>query len=204
MASEDTDERMARALQSLAQREGGVPALATELKCNAEYLRQVIRRQALANGKTRSIGPTIRRRLDHRFPGWMEYQHPSGGIELSVQGAQVMSYPPAKYRAFTLGDVMRVESLPAVFVVELTDDSMAPAARRGDHAQFSRDATPRPGDGVLVASSSGQAFFRIYRERQPGIFTAEPLSNAYHSLDSIADGLRVLGVLTGMPKTRWG
>lgn len=118
--------------------------------------------------------------------------------------AHILSEPSQDYRSLTWGDLMTVKPLPDLFVVELQDDSMAPRANKGDAVLFSTSEVPRAGDGVLVQDRSGQIYFRVYRERRPGLWTAQPLSDAYHPLDSAEDGLVVLAVMLGIPRQRWG
>lgn len=99
---------------------------------------------------------------------------------------------------------MKQEPLPTEFVVVLPDDSMAPKAHKGDHVLLSSTETPRPGDGVLVRDKHGQLYFRRYRERRPGVWTAHPENDSYHALESDVDGLVIVAVSVGVPRQRWG
>lgn len=98
---------------------------------------------------------------------------------------------------------MKRSDLPPVYRVAVPDDAMAPRVRAGQIVEFERDAPARPGDGVLVLDSDGRPYFRVFRERRPGHWQAHPMNDAYSPLDSIADGLEVVGVLTAV-FARWG
>ena len=204
METTDINELMVSRLIGLISREGGHKAVAQALGASDEYLRQITRRYALPSGKTRGLGPGLRKKLDRVYPGWMEAQHPSEGAQLRGGVAQLLSEPAKHYRPLTWGDLMQVTTLPTEFVVEMHDDSMAPDVHRGDAVLFSTRETPMAGDGVLVRDRTGQIYFRRYRQRRPGVWSAEPVSSAYMALDSDADGLEVLAVMVGIPRVRWG
>lgn len=87
--------------------------------------------------------------------------------------------------------------LPMVFKVEVPDQAMAPRFKKGSLVEFTRDVRPAPGDGVLVRDSFGQAYFREYRQRRAGMWAAHAYNDAFDVLDAEADGLSVIGVLTG-------
>jgi phage repressor protein C with HTH and peptisase S24 domain len=144
------------------------------------------------------------RKLDAAFPGWMDAQHPSEGVKLRGGVARILSEPPRDYLSLTWRELMTEPQLPEEFVVELPDDSMAPRAHKGDCVLFSTLERPRAGDGVLIRDRSGQIYFRLYRERRPGMWTADRVNTAYHPLDSAEDGLEVLAVSIGVPRQRWG
>lgn len=200
----DINERMVARLIGLVSREGGFRHVAQALGSSEEYLRQITRRYELPSGKTRGVGPSLRKKLDRVYPDWMDTQHPLEGAQLRGGVAQLLSEPAKHYRPLMWGDLMHAISLPPEFVVELQDDSMAPKANKGDAVLFSTREPPVAGDGVLVRDKTGQIYFRIYRERRPGLWTAHPISEAYHPLDSETDGLTVLAVMLGIPRQRWG
>lgn len=102
-------------------------------------------------------------------------------------------------------EIMDQHELPQLFSVSMNDDSMAPRVRTGDKLVFdsSLSNAPRPGDGVLVKDASGQAYFRLYRAGRLGHWEAHAMNQAFATLDSERDGLRVVAVLTAV-QARWG
>lgn len=116
------------------------------------------------------------------------------GAPLCSDRATGQSTVAASPAAMTKADVLRVAA---------PDNSMAPRVRAGELLEFQTGLPPRPGDGVLVQDDVGNFYFRLYRERTPGHWEAHATSDAYQTLDSQRDGLRVLGVLTAVFQ-RWG
>lgn len=92
---------------------------------------------------------------------------------------------------------------PAVFKVEMPDDSMAPRIRAGHIVRIDSTLQPRPGDATLVRDSEGRHYVRLYRQRRPGVWEAAPTNEAYQPLESDRDGLVAIGVVTGVDG-RWG
>lgn len=99
---------------------------------------------------------------------------------------------------------MNKSALPDVFRVEVPDDAMADRVMKGHLVRFDKRIDPRPGDGVLVADTSGAWYFRQYSPGAQGRFSAVARNSAYQMLDSERDGLEVLAVLVGVPEARWG
>jgi hypothetical protein len=67
-----TDDPLVAALQRLCNRVGGYQAVAAAANINDQSLYQIAAQKPNAStGKARSVGPSIRRRLDKAFPGWM-------------------------------------------------------------------------------------------------------------------------------------
>lgn len=65
------------ALERLVAREGGRIKVADEIGVNEQSLYQILQRVPHSNtGKPRSVGPSIRRKLSTRYPGWMEIDSP--------------------------------------------------------------------------------------------------------------------------------
>lgn len=93
-------------------------------------------------------------------------------------------------------------ALPEVFKLPASDASMAPKVPPGTMVEFTRHLVPRPGDGVLVKDRDGHHYLRLYRERRPGHWEAYAINESYRPLDSIADGLEVVAVLTAVAG-RW-
>jgi transcriptional regulator with XRE-family HTH domain len=97
---------------------------------------------------------------------------------------------------------MTTAELPDVFKLAAPDASMAPKVPQGTMVEFTRSLSPRPGDGVLVKDREGHFYLRIYREKRPGHWEAYAINEAYSPLDSQADGLAVVAVLTAVAG-RW-
>lgn len=93
-------------------------------------------------------------------------------------------------------------ALPDVFKLAAPDTSMAPKVPQGTLVEFTRSLQPRPGDGVLVKDRDGHHYVRVYREKRPGHWEAYAINDAYSPLDSQADGLTVVAVLTAVAG-RW-
>lgn len=98
--------------------------------------------------------------------------------------------------------LLNSESLPEVFELSAPDASMAPKVPQGTLVKLERRLTPRPGDGVLVRDREGHHYLRVYREKRPGHWEAYAINEAYSPLDSQADGLVVVAVLTAVAG-RW-
>lgn len=102
----------------------------------------------------------------------------------------------------TWEDLVSRASLPLAFEVTAPDASMAPKVPQGTVVKFERGLEARPGDGVLVRDREGHHYLRIYREKRPGHWEAYAINDAYSPLDSQADGLTVVAVLTAVAG-RW-
>lgn len=159
----------------------------------------------------RTISEDTAREFEQRLrkpPGWMDTPHleeaPDGAPPLSAPLSHALRHQPASNSPRIKWGAGMDHELPDVFSVTIEDDSMAPRVRRGDVVRFSRDVSPRPGDGVLVRDAAGRWYFRLYRERRPGEWGAHPLNDAYQPLDAQRDGLQILAVLTGIEEQRWG
>lgn len=135
--------------------------------------------------------------------GPREVVNPSaGGTQAGVPLAQ-----PVNLRSVTIAPYIDWEQLlraplPATFLVAMPDDSMTPRVRAGKRLVLDSTQAPSPGDGVLVADRDGNAYLRTYRKGRSGAWQAVPLNDAYQTLDSDQDGLRVLAVLVG-EEGRW-
>lgn len=91
--------------------------------------------------------------------------------------------------------LMQSEDLPERFVLEAPDDALAPNLPRGTPVVFAKTSHARPGECVLVQDSRGQRYIRRFVQGVGGAFSAQALHDAYVSLDSARDGLRVLAVM---------
>jgi transcriptional regulator with XRE-family HTH domain len=134
-------------------------------------------------------------------PDWTEPQHLAEGAQLRGQVAHVLSHHKVSDRlpVITWEEAVK-NQLPARFAVEMPDDSMAPWIRRGDLVRFASTHAASAGDVVLVADSAGGLYVRTYRQRRAGEWQAAPASEAYESLDSVRDALRLVGVFTGLDR----
>lgn len=92
--------------------------------------------------------------------------------------------------------------LPTVFKLSAPDSSMAPRVPQGTLVEFTREIEPRPGDGVLVQDGLGHHYIRLYRLKRPGHWEAHAVNDAYQSMDSKEDALKVVAVLTAVAG-RW-
>lgn len=79
----------------------------------------------------------------------------------------------------------------------MPDDSMSPRISEGDRLTVEPDWRPEPGEITLFRDSSGAYHVRVFRQIRPGHFQAAPANTTdYATLDSIADGLTPIGVIT--------
>ncbi len=101
------------------------------------------------------------------------------------------------------GDLMKAE-LPRAFSLVARDDAMAPLLTKGNTARFStervKERTDLPGKKVLLTDKDGNCYIREYRLRRGEQWQAVAINSTagFDPLDSIADGLRVLAVMTGV------
>jgi hypothetical protein len=111
--------------------------------------------------------------------------------------------PTVEPTTMSWGDLMKTD-LPRAFTLVARDDAMAPLLAKGHKARFSTERvaerTDLPGRKVLVADRDGNAYIREYRLRRGDHWQAVAINSAagFDPLDSIADGLRVLAVMTGV------
>jgi len=199
-------EQIVSRLRELCARVGGYKVVASEAGVSADNLRQVLQGAKLAgSGAPRSIGRRVQDSITARFPGWLDQQHqhegsyPPRGAVAQVLSQYMESYSPQ----YTWEDIMRQDALPITFRVAMPDDSMTPRVRRGDIVEFDSRESPRTGDGVLVRDNQGSLYFRVFRQGKPGAWEAHPINADYLPLQSVADGLAVVGVMVGLPKHRW-
>ncbi len=94
-------------------------------------------------------------------------------------------------------DVMQMDKLPATFVLAMPDDALAPRVLRGTRLIFDTAVRPQPGTGVLVLDAVGRRYVRRYAEGTGGTWLAQAVHDAYATLESARDGLKLLAVMTG-------
>ena len=83
------------------------------------------------------------------------------------------------------------------FQVEVPEDAVAPDIKAGELCTFDPNLIPRPGDGVIVLDAAGRHHLRRYRDAEPGAWEAYASSEAFRTLHSARDGLRIVGVYVG-------
>lgn len=117
--------------------------------------------------------------------------------------AQDVSHRPFMLpESITWEQLMQTKELPERFVVETPDDALAPSLPRGTAVVFERAIAPQPGECVLVEDSRGARYMRRYVQGIGGAFAAQALNDAYVTLDSGRDGLRVLAVMAWRAERR--
>lgn len=104
--------------------------------------------------------------------------------------------------SITWEQLMQSKELPEQFVIETPDDALTPSLPRGTSVVFERASTAQPGDCVLVQDSRGARYMRRYVQGVGGAFKAQAINDAYVTLDSIRDGLRVLAVMAWRAERR--
>lgn len=134
-------------------------------------------------------------------------QSPKGGhwvkgAQMGVTLAHVLSQVSPMIEPTTIPwESILAESLPALFRAVIPDDAMGAEYPRGCIVNFSTaEGPPRARDLVLVADADGGVYFREYQTGRGNRWQAVAQISGYQTLDSEADGLRVLAISMG----RWG
>ena len=65
------------ALRQLCDREGGYKALAKKLEVHDQSLYQIVTGVKLPSGKPKGVGPTLRKKLDSKYPNWLNPARPA-------------------------------------------------------------------------------------------------------------------------------
>jgi hypothetical protein len=68
------------ALQSLCDKEGGFKVVADAIGVNNQSIYQILTFVKLPSGRPKGIGPSLRDKLDARYPGWNAKRVMSGGF----------------------------------------------------------------------------------------------------------------------------
>ncbi|QOR55255.1 MAG: hypothetical protein SHS37scaffold220_24 [Phage 67_12] len=180
------------------------------------------------SGRPREMGTAMARRLERasgKPDGWMDVDHSSEPDEkfspfakfsplIDTQDDRVkasgralahdlsQARPTVEPTTIDWGDLMK--PLPRAFTLVARDDALAPLLSKGHKARFSTERvaerTDLPGRKVLVADRDDNCFIREYRLKRGQHWQAVATNDAagFEPLDSIADGLRVLAVMTGV------
>lgn len=197
------DDPAVAALRRLVEQEGGATVVADAIGANDQTIYQILKGVKLPSGNPKGVGPTIRKRLSARYPGWLgqgwtNQQHPIGGPDTWGSLAQQLSHLSLEDVPTTiLWESILSSPLPIRFSLLVRDGAMAPQFRPGHIVTLDSQRPARPGDVVLLADAHGNPYLRDYNERQPGHWLATARGPGWQPLDSAADALRVLAVLVG-------
>ena len=104
--------------------------------------------------------------------------------------------PIVTLQKVTWEELMQAD-LSGRFELSLMDDALAPEYPVGTTIRFDATRKPRPGWPVLVKDSAGQFYVRDYIEGAGGRYKAEARQRGYAALDSVTDGLTLVGVMFG-------
>lgn len=94
--------------------------------------------------------------------------------------------------------VVMLGVLPPVFALQVKDDAMSPFLAVGDLVRFSSERKPVAGRPVLFRDKDGNPYIRDYMPKRQGAWMAVARNDAYMPMDSEADGLTIIAVMTGM------
>lgn len=183
------------ALKRLVHELGGYPELASIIDCHPQSLYQICTGKTSGNGKPKGVGRQIREKLTRAFPDWLNPPAESDGAE-QAQSLTLDKYTVAGYR-LDWETVLATETLPHTFTASVPDDALAPNIAKGEILFFtSTDQLPEPGMALLVQTQDGKRYLRRYLQAADG-WTAAARSDAYLSLHSVHDGLKVVAVVSG-------
>lgn len=180
---------------------------ASEIARRSGVAASLISRYQYAPGRdgAKNLGEENARKIEAaagKHNGWLDRQHPNERPAAAEVAHDLSQWKIEHAPVITWEQLMQNEKLPTLFWAELQDDAMSPRAPRGRRICFDSTVDPSPGDGVLLADSSGGLHFRQYRAGAAGRWIAHALNPAYQDLDSERDGLRVLAVLKA-EEGRW-
>lgn len=105
-----SDDPLVQAVQRLLEREGGHVAVGAAADISDQTLYQIaFAKVNSATGKPQGVGPSVRRRLDAAFPGWLHCTNPSLSHHATVDTvphdlaeqlvALVAALPAARWRS---------------------------------------------------------------------------------------------------------
>lgn len=124
---------------------------------------------------------------NHQFPepqaGQMSLAH-----DMSLSA---FTLPPQ----LTWEQFVQAKVIPETFTLQVPDGALAPKLQKGETLIFRRADRANPRECILVETSSGKRYMRRYAEGTGSSWQAQALDDAFISLDSERDGLRILAVM---------
>ena len=97
---------------------------------------------------------------------------------------------------------MTMRDLPAQFALRMPDGALGDKVPQGTLLYFKAADAASPRDCVLVEDAQGTRYVRRYAQGPAGAWFAQALDDAYITLRSDQDGLRVLAVLMAIGQTK--
>jgi hypothetical protein len=212
----ELDARLRKRLQEAVDRfaEGSADAFGRLIGyANGGYIRQSLRADDPRPVRSSLIArindvPLMRGWFDSLLPPLVasdvrrEDSQPAQPLRSSAHAHEVLSSSFMLPVSITWELLMQTDDLPERFVVEVPDDALAPNLPRGTAVVFERASLPQPGECVLVQDSRGARYMRRYVQGVGGAFTAQALNDAYVTLGSGRDGLKVLAVMAWRAERR--
>lgn len=193
-----SEDPIVSALQRLLAQEGGHIKVGDEAGVSDQSLYQIALMKADSKtGNPKGVGPSIRKRLTARYPGWLDgvVRPPSDGGEDTPVAHGLSPRPFTVPPLVTWEAVVQKQNLPAQFTLEVPDNALAPNAPKGTPLIFDCSAAPRPGYAVLVEDKSGARWVRRYKQEPDGAWLAEAVNPAYATLDPEKHGLRIVAAM---------
>lgn len=134
-------------LKTLCDKNGGFRAVATAIAVNDQSLYQILMGVKLKSGRPKGIGPSLRDKLNQRYPGWnvaaSGTKSPATEAkfsEMALSAARLVDQIPAS------DDTMRVQMLAAL--VRMTQEWRATQKLQSpypaDHKKPSKSLQPAP------------------------------------------------------------
>lgn len=130
-----------------------------------------------------------------------EPQWPGEAVAISPFPVGV-AHPMSQARPILIPEIVPWEALvmgelPERFTLQVQDDAMAPALRRGGQAICSRAGDAAPGDLVVVVDADGHGYLRRYQVGRVGHWQAVADAPGFAALDSQRDSLQVVARVVG-------
>lgn len=165
-----------------AERLFGIPAAQLRAERGNTDSKATFRYPASA-GSHSAVGESVR-----NYTSGSTAQHE--GERASLESPfKVLSVPPI----LSWEDLMKMETLPAKFRLEMRDNAMAPLAGEGTLVEFNAAPAAKFGDAVLVRDNQGRLYFRELCELADG-WEARPTNPTYATLRSTDHRLEIVGV----------
>lgn len=137
--------------------------------------------------------------------GWMDSADTPDPRGAGMTVAQLMSHLTATLLPqLNWESIVGLKELPAKFITTVPDAAMRDHVQPGTPCIFRASSTSNVGDGILVIDSNDMLHLRLHAQGdRPGHFIAKADNQAFKTLDSEADGLRVVAVFEHALKG-WG